>query len=123
MSDPRHLKRVKSIQNLFAYSFPGLGDNIPYPNEGVCGDDLFEKIPSLDIIIQKYAPRYPLDRIAKTDLAVLRLAVYELLYTDQPKKVIIDEGVKLAKEFGGDKSYAFINAVLGSIMKDHVNSD
>jgi N utilization substance protein B len=118
MSDPRHTKRIKVVKNLFAYSFPQLEDNLPYAQEEMT-QDIINNLKRIDIFIEKYAPKYPLEKIAKTDLAILRLAIYELVVNSvQPKKVIIDEGVKLAKEFGGERSFAFVNAVLGAILKN-----
>lgn len=116
--DPRHLKRIKISQNLFAASFPSLKDNLPYENEPMT-KDILQHLDKIDELITKHAPKFPIDRIAKTDLAVLRLAVYELIITPkEPAKVVINEAVELAKELGGDRSYAFINAVLGTIFKN-----
>ncbi|MDO8741794.1 MAG: transcription antitermination protein NusB, partial [Candidatus Roizmanbacteria bacterium] len=73
-------------------------------------------------LIKKYAPKYPLDKIAKVDLAILQLAVYELMFEKkQPAKVIIDEAVELAKELGSDKAYAFVNAVMGKVYNNQIN--
>lgn len=75
-------------------------------------------LDEIDKKITASAPEWPLDKIAKIDLAVLRNAVYELSReTPEPEKVIIDEAVELSKEFGNDKSSSFINGVLGSIVK------
>ena len=76
-------------------------------------------LPHMEIIdkkIESAAPEFSIDKINKTDLAILRLAVYELLIEKtQPTKVIIDEAIELAKEYGGDSSPAFINGALGNI--------
>ena len=73
----------------------------------------------IDAKIQQAAPDFPVGKINKTDLAVLRLATYELLIEKkEPQNVIIDEAVELAKEFGNDTSPAFINGVLGSVYKE-----
>jgi N utilization substance protein B len=115
--DKRHLERIKIVQNLFASSFPDLENNLPYA-DNMFTPAILSNISKIDELISKSAPKFPLERIAKTDLAVLRLAVYEMVIAPvEPKKVIINEAVELAKEFGGDKSYAFINAVLGDIVK------
>lgn len=74
----------------------------------------------LDKEITLSAPEWPLPRINKIDLAILRLAVFELLVKRvEPPKVIIDEAVELAKEFGSDNSAPFVNGVLGNILKSH----
>ncbi|PIQ79134.1 transcription antitermination factor NusB [Candidatus Peregrinibacteria bacterium CG11_big_fil_rev_8_21_14_0_20_41_10] len=73
----------------------------------------------IDKIIGTYAPEWPLDQIAKVDLAILRLGVYELLYgEDIPALVAINESVELAKEFGDQSSFQFINGVLSQIAKE-----
>lgn len=70
----------------------------------------------IDEIIQESAPDWPINKISKVDLVILRIAVFELLYgKNVPAKVIIDEAIELAKEFGNDTSSKFVNGVLGSI--------
>lgn len=59
-----------------------------------------------------------LERISKVDLAILKLAIYELKYTDIPFKVVINEAVELAKKYGEDSSKNFVNGILASIVKD-----
>jgi N utilization substance protein B len=71
----------------------------------------------LDTLLQGSAPLFPVPRIAPVDRAVLRLALYELLHVPAtPPKVVINEAVELAKEFGGDNSGRFVNGVLGNVM-------
>lgn len=73
----------------------------------------------IDHLITQAAPLWPIDKIAKIDLAILRLAIYELLIEKKnPPKVTIDEAVELAKEFGGDGGAPFVNGVLGTIVKN-----
>ncbi len=67
----------------------------------------------IDEQIQACAPDWPLAQINRVDLAILRLALYELKTNDTPYKVVIDEAVELAKEYGSDSSAKFINGVLG----------
>lgn len=71
----------------------------------------------LDTRISISAPQWPIDKLNRIDLSILRLATYELINTDTPPKVIIDEAVELAKEFGGESSPSFVNGVLGDILK------
>ncbi len=110
--DPRHQERRKVVKFLFADSFvhqevvPELGKKI-LDNKEV-----------LDNKIAGAAPAWPIDKLNKIDLAVLRLAVYELSFTKTPPKVVIDESVELAKEFGSENSPSFINGVLGTIYKE-----
>lgn len=118
MADPRHIKRMKMVQNLFAQMFYPEQSNIPEEDADV--SDISKHVEEIDRTITKHAPRYPLDRIAKIDLCILRLAIYELMYEKkEPPKVVIDEAVTLAREFGGERSYAFINAVLGAVYSDN----
>ena len=60
-----------------------------------------------------------MERIGQTDLAILRLAIYEILYRDDiPYKVSINEAVELAKKYGEDKSKNFVNGILASVVKE-----
>ncbi len=72
-------------------------------------------------IIIKYAKGYEFDRIYKTDLAVLYLACYELLYTDTPQAVVVNEAVEIAKTYSDVKSHAFINGILATVIKEGCN--
>jgi N utilization substance protein B len=113
--DIRHKNRIEVVENLFAYSFKQPAFIAPHKS------DLFEiiitKLAEIDSLIVQYAPKFPIDRISKIDLAVLRLAVYELkINPEEPSKVVINEAVELAKELGGEKAYTFINGVLGKII-------
>lgn len=117
-NDPRHLKRQKQVQLLFSQSFPHdeAFDNLIAP--------IMESLSSIDDKITQIAPEFPIDKINKIDLAILRLCVYEVLIAkDAPQKVIIDEGVELAKEFGSDSSPAFINGALGKLVKELPKND
>ncbi len=129
--DPRHQARKLALLKLYAEFFGGTGD-IP--------DELIEDMPqtaqadlellkslvdgvkaniaTIDAVITKCAPEWPLDRIAKLDLAVLRIAVYEMLNAKVNASIAINEAVELAKEFGGENSSKFVNGVLGSVA-DH----
>jgi len=77
---------------------------------------IIEKMPLINDLIKKFASKYPLEKVSKVDLSILRLAVYELNFEKKtPPKVVIDEAIELAKELGGEKSFSFVNAVLGKI--------
>ena len=81
-----------------------------------------EKVSELDEAISKHLKGWKMERICKTDLAILRLAIYEILYRDDiPYKVSVNEAVELAKSFGEDSSPSFINGVLAGIVKDSAN--
>ena len=75
----------------------------------------------LDLVIEKAAPEWPIERIAPVDRNVLRLGLYELLFSDRekvPAKVAINEAIELAKSFGGENSGRFVNGVLGAVYKE-----
>ena len=59
-----------------------------------------------------------IERISKVDLAILKLAIYEIKYKDIPFKVVINEAVELAKKYGEDSSKNFINGILASVVKE-----
>ncbi|MBR3888132.1 MAG: transcription antitermination factor NusB [Clostridia bacterium] len=81
-----------------------------------------EKKEELDEKIKTYLKGWTMDRISKTDLAILRLAVYEMLYReDIPCKVSINEAVELAKAFCEETSPAFINGVLAGVVNSLEN--
>lgn len=77
-------------------------------------EDNKEKI--LEQIEKNLKKDWRLDRISKIDLAILKLAIYEIQYKELPFKVVINEAVELAKKFGEDSSKNFINGVLASIV-------
>lgn len=109
--DPRHLRRTKIVQGLFAASFSGDQELDPIIMP------IWTIKDKIDPIIEKTAPEWPLDKLNKIDLAILRLSTYELLIEkEQPIKVIVDEAVELAKELGGENSSSFVNGVLGTII-------
>ena len=109
--DPRHKKRQKIVEDLFKIEFHK-------QRVGEYAKKIISKKDFVDKQIEKSAPEFPIAKINKVDLAILRLAVYELLIEKTaPKKVIIDEAIELAKEYGGDSSPGFINGALGNLLK------
>lgn len=104
-------------------------DKIPYDLESVFHENLeidnkfvrdivdgvLEKKDSIDKIIGKYLENWDLDRLGKTDRAILRLSTYEMLYYNTPKVVVINEAVELAKKYSDEKIVKLINAVLDKI--------
>ncbi|HWB33708.1 MAG TPA: transcription antitermination factor NusB [Candidatus Paceibacterota bacterium] len=134
----RHLSRSVVLQTLFecdvrnlapesgresltrnmAEFAPAAGD-APFMEELLRG--VIERKQDLDMVIEKAAPEWPLDRIAPVDRNVLRLGLYELLFADRdkvPAKVAINEAIELAKTFGGENSGRFVNGVLGAVYKE-----
>lgn len=80
-------------------------------------DGIVSHRDELKRVISGYAKGYEFDRIYKTDLAVLYLACYEILFTDTPKAVVANEAVEIAKTYSDAKSHAFINGILASVIK------
>lgn len=110
--DPRHIRRIKQMQQLFSLSFRP--DSTPKSLK-----PLLESMNAIDTHIRGAAPDWPTDKIAKIDLAILRLAIWELAYEKkEPPKVVIDEAVELAKSYGNEHSAQFINGVLGTVLKN-----
>ena len=134
----RHLSRSIVMQTLFEWDFngcndsrifdilvrnagefaPGAGDS-SYIKDLIAG--ILEKRTTLDSIIIKAAPEWPIDKISIIDRNILRIGLYELLFTDRsevPAKVAINESIELAKSFGGENSGKFVNGVLGAVYRE-----
>lgn len=134
----RHLSRSIVLQSLFEWDFrgqkdvnvraiitrdvaefaPGMGD-ISFI-EGLTNNVLTRR-EDLDKIIEKAAPDWPIDKISIVDRNILRIGLYELLFSNRdevPAKVAINEAIELAKTFGGENSGKFVNGVLGSVYKE-----
>ena len=134
----RHLSRSVVLQSLFEWDFRGQHENevediiardskefAPGVSDTSFIHDLVRNVLSkqkeLDLIIEKAAPDWPLDKISVVDRNVLRLGLYELIFSDRdevPAKVAINEAIELAKTFGGENSGKFVNGVLGSVYKE-----
>jgi transcription antitermination protein NusB len=134
----RHLSRSIVLQSLFEWDFnhktstdsleifnrnaqefgSGMGDFSFMENlmKGV-----IEKQKDIDLIIEKAAPDWPIDKISVMDRNILRIGLFELLFSDRgqvPPKVAINEAIELSKTFGGDTSSKFVNGVLGAVYKE-----
>ena len=134
----RHLARTVVLQTLFEWDTTGMpsdkanvilarnirehgdGDtDTPFMNTLFSG--VLTKQSDIDLIISRAAPDWPIDKIAPIDRNILRLGLYELLFSDRkqtPAKVAINEAIELAKTFGGESSGRFINGVLGTVYKE-----
>jgi N utilization substance protein B len=111
-TDPRHQKRRETVKELFAQSFS------PQTSLSELTKKIQAKTKIIDQKISKSAPSWPIEKLNHIDLAVLRLAIYELMLQETPPKVVIDEAVELAKEFGSENSGPFVNGVLGAIFQE-----
>ena len=119
--DNRHSRRVERMQILFARTFlkpkvPEMEPMILALPDRIWFSELVEELPDIDKQLTVYASERPLTDINKVDLAILRLIVFESRTQDTPKKVLVDEAIELAKEFGTDSSPKFVNGVLGKIL-------
>ncbi len=77
-----------------------------------------ENADKIDAILRPAAPDWPIEQISLVDLVILRMGIYELLFTSEvPPKVAINEAVELAKAFGGENSSRFVNGVLGTVFR------
>lgn len=134
----RHLARSVVLQTLFewdtkklseedaakalirnAEEFSGDDSDVPFMSRLLSG--VIAKQADLDRVIEKAAPEWPLERIAPIDRNILRLGLFELLFSDRsqvPPKVAINEAIELAKAFGGESSGRFVNGVLGAVYKE-----
>ncbi len=136
--DQRHLNRAKLMQQLFATTFDdqltskgsesdlqSSGQTseseqpfkLPYDSSSVAeADKIIQHLAQIDELLQQHAPERPLEGINQVDLAILRVIVWESMTKKTPKKVLIDEAVELAKEFGSEASPRFVNGVLGKLL-------
>ncbi|MBI3627926.1 MAG: transcription antitermination factor NusB [Candidatus Sungbacteria bacterium] len=134
----RHLSRSIAMQSIFEWDFRGKNpedlDVITKRNIEEFGPGLEETdfiwrlvngvkdhLPQIDTIIERAAPEWPIEMIATIDRNLLRLGLYELLFGNReevPPKVAINEAIELAKSFGSDSSFRFVNGVLGTVYRE-----
>lgn len=133
----RHLSRSVAMQILFELDFKNLnsGDlpkilertakefapQNPESHEFIkeLVEGVYKNLAEIDEMIQKYAPEWPIEQITAVNRNVLRLGIYELVFSENvPSKVAINEAIELAKTFGSESSGKFINGVLGAVYKD-----
>ncbi len=119
--DTNHVKD-KEVMTILARNVAEFGgDDADHPFMERLLSGVLAKKNDIDLVIVKAAPEWPLERIAPIDRNILRLGLYELLFSDRtqvPAKVAINEAIELAKTFGGDSSGRFVNGVLGAIYKE-----
>ncbi len=115
--DPRHQTRLRAVKSLFEKDFQA-----DAKVKSTLAKEVTKNKKTIDSLIAKNAPAWPINQIAPVDLAVLRLAIHELKFRKKkiPYKVVIDEAVEIAKEYGGASSASFVNGVLGSIIKSDI---
>ncbi len=131
----RHLARTIALQTLFVWDFNGqkngeierlIANNFAnfapnFDDSGFVHDlvvGVSDNITVINKYIVKYATEWPLDQITAVDRNILRIGIYELLFTNIPPRVAINEAIEVAKSFGGDASGKFVNGVLGTLYND-----
>ena len=148
MASNRHLSRIMALQSLYEVGFKEFQideikkqtateeikdvRNVVERNVGKfasgeknrnfaleIAEGVLKNKDKVDAIIKPAAPEWPLKQIALIDLTILRMAIYELLFSKEkvPPKVAINEAVELAKAFGGPRSSKFVNGVLGTVYR------
>ena len=138
--DPRHQARITALQALFEWSYNStdideivkrdaggyvrvdsqkkLQVQVDRPLALFLTKGVTDNLDSIDEIVKTCAPEWPISQIAKVDLEILRIAIFELrVAKNVPSKVAIDEAVELAKDYGGENSSKFVNGVLGTVVK------
>lgn len=130
----RHLGRQRAVQALFFLESvealalqQGLADfwasldeptskqAARFADELVVG--VMHRLAELDGAVQEQSESWRIERMAKVDRNVLRLAAYELLFTDTPARVIINEAIEIARTFGAEGSPAFVNGILDKLAR------
>ncbi len=128
----RHAARIAAMRAVYAMQFSNIQDmksdqifdklqldqdDVQYFEEVLAGTKLHKQ--EIDQLIENHIDNWKLERIPKVDLAVLRIAVYELLHrSDVPEGVTINEAVRIAKTHSTSKSGRYINGVLSAINKE-----
>jgi len=137
-TDQRRQSRTAALQSLFAADVRSTWDNpalewldeeeelsdvtIEFAQELLRGVSKMHE--GLDYVITRYAPAWPVNQLSVIDRNILRLSLFELIYTPRtPKKTAINEAVELAKIFGSESSARFVNGVLGSAMSGIESGD
>lgn len=79
----------------------------------------WEQRAAIDAQVERLAPQWPPRRQPGVDRNLIRLAVWEMTYTDTPPKVVLDEAIELAKKFSTEQSPAFVNGVLDAVLREY----
>ncbi|NCB41702.1 MAG: transcription antitermination factor NusB [Clostridia bacterium] len=105
-----------AAKDFFAEIFMDHSSQIPYFN--MVFQSFYDNRKEIDLKIEESSSNWKADRIAKVDLAILRLCITEILFLNQedvPTAAAINEAVELAKKFGGEDSAKFVNGILGKL--------
>lgn len=124
VSDQRHNRRVKLMQDLFACTFSPENTQkclAEKPSDSTVVA-IVNNLQNIDERIQTAAPERPLQEINKVDLAIMRLIVHESDTKKTPKKVLLNEAIELAKYYSAENSPGFVNGVLAKIILEDTNN-
>ena len=111
-------EELDEVITLFFEHFTAAEDIHEKASHLVCG--VYENIQHIDQTITDHSPKWKMTRMPHVDRNLLRLGTFEILFANTPHKVVIDEGIEIAKRFGTDSSGSFINGVLDAIAKAHL---
>ena len=106
-----------SIDEIMGSNLEGINDKDNFIKMLVNG--VLEKEEELENIANNYLNNWNINRLGITDASILKIAIYELMYTDTPKKVCIDEAIELAKDYSDEKVVGMINGVLDKIYHEN----
>ncbi len=109
------------LETLIQNNVVSVDDNIDFVRELVNG--VLEHDTELIDLANRYLREWSISRLGITDAQILKIAIYELLYTDTPSKVCIDEAIELAKSFSDEKVVGMINGVLDKIYHEVLEKD
>lgn len=120
--DPRRQQRIARVEALFSWQFyVENSTELPDPEQDehlIPVKDIIPTLSEIDAVILHYAPKHDIPEFNKIDLAILRQGLYELLYTETPAAVLIDEAVEIAKAYGSEETPSFVHGVLGNAADD-----
>ncbi|MBS4912756.1 MAG: transcription antitermination factor NusB [Negativicoccus succinicivorans] len=127
----RRLARVYAFQTLYALEFHKGEESTPIPTDDFGALDIAyanaiidgtkANLEAIDALLQSHSPKRKIAHLGAVERNVLRLATWEMVYAPEPVEagIVINEAIQLVKEYGADKSYKFVNAVLDVISKEH----
>lgn len=118
------LQKMEDSQEPIDYIIDNFGKELPEVEfcKSLYGNVLVHQKEAHQLV-QKYAPDWPIEKIAKIDKNILSIGITEMLHSEVPALVAINEAVELAKEYGDDSSSKFVNGVLSNIAHDIIGKD
>lgn len=133
----RHLSRMVAMQAIYEWNFrpdadigeiidrsvSEFSDDVDSNFINAIIDGVIKNSKDINLEIEASAPEWPIGQISLIDKSILQISIFELMHSKEiPPKVAINEAVELAKQFGSNNSSKFINGVLGSVYKKHIEN-